>query len=67
MMYMVLALGENQFKTQTINFQVMYIYCCEMSAQILIYPRVVALDDYSLKSYSEYESGPIIARDLIQW
>ena len=38
-----------------------------MSLQVLIYPKVTATDEKSLKSYQEYKNGPVVGLDLIDW
>lgn len=38
-----------------------------LSFQILVYPHVSARGDRSLKSFQEYDKGPVLPRDLIDW
>jgi hypothetical protein len=38
-----------------------------MILQVLVYPHVSARGDFSLASYEEYKSGPLIDRETINW
>jgi len=42
-----------------------YAHCSML--QVLIYPKVTATNEETLKSYQEYRDGPIVGMELIEW